>query len=149
MQLHSGAQSQFLCRATVRRFQVLALGLDTLRGPQKSYELAHVRAAMLYLSCLLVCVEVCWQRRTEGEKLLRGPPGLCPWLVAAFIVSRRGLDRGGGVGGGGGPVILYLSRIYVHFHLASYTIPDTVDVPRQVGSLVPTVGGNPQVPFLS
>lgn len=36
-------------------------------------------------------------------------------------------------------MILYLRRIYAHFHLASYTIPDTVDVPRQVGSLVPTV----------
>lgn len=65
-------------------------------------------------------------------------------LVIAFIVFRwtRPAREGG-------PVILYLSRIYVHFHLVSYTIPDTVDVPRQLGSLVPTVRENPQVPYHS
>ena len=35
-------------------------------------------------------------------------------------------------------MILYLSRIYVHFHLASYTIPDTVDVLTSPGWIIST-----------
>lgn len=91
------------------------------------------RSVARFLSCV-------W--RIPGWEGGCGSCGIMPVPVIAFIVSLRTRTVRGG-----GPVILYLSRIYAHFHLASYTIPDTVDVPRQVGSLVPTVGENPQVPF--
>lgn len=61
-----------------------------------------------------------------------GPAGLCPRQLLGFIVSPGGPRPWDGL-------ILYLPEIYAHFHLASYTTPDTVDAPRQVGSLVPTV----------
>lgn len=78
--------------------------------------------------------------RGEREKEAAGPAGLCPCQLLLLLFLARTIDPQTGGRGRARRAILYLRRIYAYFHLASYTIPDTVDVPRQVGSLVPTVG---------